>query len=128
MRINSLRALMKIRKANTEMARIALSEAIDAETAANARVAAADRRIMDEAEAAASLGADDGAVEIYARWLPQGRRSLSQARAVLERASQDVAVARTALVMARAAEHAVGVEVERAELEIARLQAKCEQS
>ena len=124
MRVESLRSLLTVRQAATSGAKTALAQTIAVETAANAAVVEADRRITAEADIALSLGADDGAVEAYARWLPQGRRNTREARAVLARASQDVALARTALMIARAAEYAVEVEVARAEAEIARLAAK----
>ncbi len=124
MRVDSLRSLLKIRKTSTEAAKIALSEAISAETKAGAKAAEADRRILDEAEAALSLCADDGAVEVYARWLPRGRREASQARVALGLATQEVTLARTALSMARAAEHAIAVELEKAESDIALMRAR----
>ena len=128
MRVEPLRALLKMRRATTQAAKIALAHSIAAETKAHAQVAGADSRIIEESDAALSLGADDGAVEAYARWLPEGRRQATQARAVLGRASQEVSLARTALIMAKAAEHAITVELDRAERQIASLEAKRVQS
>ena len=63
-------------------------------------------------------------MEAYARWLPQGRRDAAQARDLLSRATTDVSIARAALMMARAAEHAIQVELDAAEAAAAALRAK----
>jgi hypothetical protein len=58
-------------------------------------------RIVEEAEVASSIAAGDRAVEAYARWLPLGREQARRARLDQERASQEVSVARSALILAR---------------------------
>ena len=74
MRVEPLRSLLKMRRATTEAAKRALADSIAAETKANAAVARAEGRIIEESDVALSLGADDGAVEAFARWLPERRR------------------------------------------------------
>ena len=113
MRLEAFRALLKMRRANTQASKIALAHAIAAETDASTAVAAADARMEREAQAALSLGADDGAVELYARWLPVGRQEAMRTRATLTRASQEVDLARTGLSLAKAAEHAVEQELDK---------------
>ncbi len=128
MRLEAFRALLKMRRANTQASKIALAQAIAAETDASAAVAAADARMEREARAALSLGADDGAVELYARWLPVGRQDAMRARATLTRASQEVDLARTGLSLAKAAERAVEQEFDQVLALIAGARAKALQT
>ncbi len=128
MRLEALRALSGLRKAERRMAQQDLAVAIQAEGEAMAGLARANEAITREADAATALGADDRAVEAYARWLPVGRRAVSAASAALDRATDDVSIARTALTMARAEENAVASQIERCELEIKRVRSAREQT
>ena len=106
MHIESLRTLVKLRRMNVDAARQVLVQAINTESVAASASSCADMRIVEEGEIASSIAADDHAVESYARWLPVGREQARRARLDLERASQDVAVARSALILARTDERA----------------------
>ena len=107
MRIDSLKTLLKLRQMNVDTAKQGVAQALVAETIAASASSRADLRIMEEAESAASASAGDEAVEIYARWLPIGREQARRARRELERTSQEVAIARSALVLAKNDEQAV---------------------
>ncbi len=124
MRIDPLRSLLRVRQATTKASKMALSQAIAAEAECRLSLSEAERRILHEADAAMSLGADDGAVEAYARWLPTGRREAKRLSASLQRVSQEVEVARTALTLAKAAEHAIAIQLDQALAEVARSRLK----
>lgn len=128
MKPEALQTLLRLRRSDTEEARLALTEAIATETAVSALVVLADQRILGEARAALSLGADDGAVEAYARWLPIGRREATQARVRLGRATSDVGAARITLMLARKAELAIEQRVARVEREMLVKRSRAEQA
>jgi hypothetical protein len=85
--------------------------------------------IAKEGEIAADLGADDGAVEAYARWLPSGRAMAAAAREAHDHAQASVAVARAALSAARsAAEAAANLLARRAAERAAAAERKAQQA
>ena len=106
MRVDTLKSLLKLRQMNVDAAKQSVAQALAAETIAASASSRADLRIMEEAENATSATAGDDAVEMYARWLPVGREQARQARRELERTSQEVAIARSALVLAKNGEQA----------------------
>lgn len=114
MRIDTLSALLKLRRIAVEESKRGLAVSIARETEAQARAAEADRRLEEEAEAAMDLAADDNIVEAYARWLPIGRRAADAAQLALEDAISATAHARATLDAARAAEKAALEALEKA--------------
>ncbi len=98
-----LATVLRIRRVTVDEARRLLSAALSAEEQADRTAAAADAAIGVEGEIAADLMAGDSAVEAYAAWLPVGRAQAAHAWAASDHARSDVARARAALTVARAA-------------------------
>lgn len=89
------------RRLATDDAEATLAECLMAETEAERRFTEAELAVWRKRDAAAALSDDDSAVEDFVTWLPQGRRAVTIAQVVLERASAEVARARAALSCAR---------------------------
>ncbi len=98
-----LSIVLRIRRVTVDEARRQVAAALMAQDIAEAVAEAADAAIGAEGEIAADLMADDSAVEAYAAWLPRGRARAEAARLACERAGSEVATARAALTVARAA-------------------------
>ena len=103
MRPESLVTLLKLRRRTVEEARTALAEALRRQDVAEAALLAAEAVIRAEADRAAHPDSDDGAVEMFAAWLPNARRRAKDAHARTDHAVADAAEARAALTLARAA-------------------------
>ena len=101
-----LAIVLRIRRVTVDDAKRHLGHALRAADRALRDAEAAEAAITQEGEAAADLGAGDGAVEAYAAWLPVGRGNARAARESYERAQSEVAKARAALTVARAATEA----------------------
>jgi hypothetical protein len=101
-----LESVLRIRRMTVDDARRALTQSLQDEEAARRRAEAAETLIYREGEIAADLSVGDGAVEAYAAWLPTGRALAQAARTAHEQSCSDVAIARAALTIARAASEA----------------------
>lgn len=98
-----LPSAIRLRRLAQAEARRQLAERVEAQTAAEAMVGAAEAAIEREQEAALDLAAGDAAVEAFAAWLPTGRRACAQAEALRQAAVAETARARAILTAARAA-------------------------
>lgn len=103
---DALDAVLRLRRLVVDDARRTLAQSIQHEEVARHRAEAAETLIYREGELAADLALGDGAVEAYAAWLPVGRALLKAARVAHEQCNSDVAIARAALTIARAASEA----------------------
>ncbi len=107
MKRDPLRTMLRIRQATLDEAQKAVAGAYQREREAGARARAAAAALDREMKAATSLVAGDDAVELFARWLPIGRRALAQAREAERAATTELDRARVVLGLARAAAAAV---------------------
>ena len=96
-----LQTMLRIRREALDEAQTAVADAHRVEQDAAGRAAAAAAALDQEMKAATDLAAGDDAVETFARWLPIGRRTLTQARdghgnatAALDRSRAFLALAR----------------------------------
>ena len=103
MRPDALHTLLKLRRRTVEEARAAMAEALRAQDAAEAGLLAHEEAIRTETDRAGRLDAGDGSVEMFAAWLPGARKRATEAQAALDHAVANVAEARAALALARAA-------------------------
>lgn len=108
-----LATVLRIRRVTVDDARRALGEALRAADKMLEQAEAADKAIAAEGEIAADLEAGDNAVEAFAAWLPIGRARAHAAREACERAQSEVAKARAALTVARAAAEAADALLQR---------------
>ncbi len=104
--LDSLAALLRLRRLTVDDAKRLLAASLRAEEAAQKKAEAAESSIGDEAAAASDLASGDGAVEAFAAWLPVGRSQAVTARAAHEQLRSEVAMARAGLTAARAASDA----------------------
>ncbi len=107
MRADDLARLLEIRRGELDGARHGLADALATESQAERAVAEATARLAREADLALAENGGDATVEAYVRWLPLGRRALTEASARRDRAMEGVALARAALALAAASERAV---------------------
>ncbi len=96
-----LEILARLRRSVCEDARRGLAACLEAEEAASTALRSAEAAIFRERDAACELDADDGAVEAFAAWLPQGRAAVAQAREAHLRAGAATVQARAILAAAR---------------------------
>jgi len=108
-----LKTLLRVRKNTLEEAQRAVADAYRVERAAAARADEAGNALTRELQVATNLNAGDEAVENFARWLPVGRRALSQAHTAHREAAADLDQARAVLALARAGVRAVELLMER---------------
>lgn len=96
-----LSTLLRVRRVALDEARRALADCLDAEAAAAEALTRAEAEILRERAAAASLDADDAAVEAFAGWLRLARGRAEQARLAHERVTAETARARAIVALAR---------------------------
>jgi flagellar biosynthesis chaperone FliJ len=107
MRRNPLPVLLRLRATDLDAARAELVQIEHRMLEARRAVQAAELAIHNEMAAAASVQADDAAVQAFANWLPIGRASVARAKALRTRAEEDSLHARTIFNLARIALEAV---------------------
>ena len=127
MKRDPLRTMLRIRQSALDEAQAALAAAYVAEQEAAARVRAATEALDLEMRAATSLSAGDDAVENFARWLPTGRRRISEAHLMLQDATATLDRLRAVLALARAGVRTVETLIEQRRLEQEALRARTEQ-
>ncbi|GBD56538.1 flagellar export protein FliJ [Gluconobacter wancherniae] len=103
MRATPLDTLLTLRKHELQAVERTFSEALSQEADAAAEVARAERHLIEEQKMASDPLADDGAVEAFSRWLPVGRAAINSARHNEKNAGLAREIAKSALMMARAA-------------------------
>lgn len=81
-----------------------------AEQKAMAALSAAERGILAAQMNASSSDATDEMVEAFTRWLPEGRREIARARAVLEAATFENDLMRRAILQSSDSSQAKGTE------------------
>ncbi len=108
MKHNTLTTLLTIRQREVKEAQTALAVMIRQAEDAAERVRTAEARLLNERELALCANSDDTLVEAYAHWLPLGQRALEEARRAERASMTDLAQARSALALARAAQESVG--------------------
>jgi hypothetical protein len=96
-----LSALLRVRRVALDEARRALADCLGAEAIAAEALTEAEAEIVRERATAASLKADDAAVESFASWLRAARSRAEQARIVHERVTAETARARAIVAVAR---------------------------
>ena len=101
--VKTLNTLVRLRRFAVDGAKQALAASLHAETKAADAEKAAEETLRREYEAAATLGADDAAVEAFEAWLPAGRKLLGAAQQRNEDARAETAVARAKLSTAMTA-------------------------
>lgn len=107
MKHNPIETVARLRRLAQDDARQALSRATAAEQAAAGRAKQAAQHIVDEADAASSITADDAMVHSFAAWLPGARLRATALRAACEHASAEVDRLRAVLTASRIATEAV---------------------
>ena len=108
-----LATVLRIRRVTVDEARRGLGEALRAADKALEQAEVADKAISEEGEIAADLAAGDNAVEAFAAWLPVGRARAQAAHERCVHAQSEVAKARAALTVARAAAEAADALLQR---------------
>lgn len=91
---------MQQRQQGQQEARRALAECLAREAEAEASLATAERAIWQARDAAVTESDDDEAVEMFAAWLPQGRKQVAAAQAMVDRAHAETIRARAVLAHA----------------------------
>lgn len=99
----SLETLKRLRSLDLLETQRQLSGAIANEAKAEEAINLSCQVLEREEAYAMDPQSDDGAVEAFGRWLPEGRRAIERARREAERAALDVAVAQAAFLAARKA-------------------------
>ena len=107
MRNDSIETVARLRRLAQDDARQALSRATAAEQAAATRAKQADQHILNEADTASSITADDAMVHSFAAWLPGARLRAVALRAACEHASAEVDRLRAVLTASRIASESV---------------------
>ena len=102
----TLALIARMRGLAVAEARRTLAERRVLQDQAEAAESHATAQLVEEAAAAARMDTNDGAVEAFAAWLPEGRRAQIAARQALDHAQAATAQALTRLTLARAAEAA----------------------
>lgn len=74
-----------------------LAECLAGEAVAEQGFVQAEAAMWERRDRATALSDDDEAVEDFAEWLPQGRRQIAAAEALLDRAQADTSRARAML-------------------------------
>lgn len=103
MNAEALRTARRVRAEACDIAAGEVSRCLALSEAARHVADAAASRIRTEADAATNLATDDGAVEAFAAWLPQGRHAAALALDRRATADATLAVARAGLSAARVA-------------------------
>jgi hypothetical protein len=93
--------LLRVRRVALDEARRALADCLAAEAIAAKALMEAEADIVRERATAASLDADDAAVEAFAAWLRIARGRIDQARALHERLIAETARARAIVAVAQ---------------------------
>ncbi len=127
MRRDPLQAMLRIRQSALDQAQAALAAAYAAEREATQRVREATEALELETRAAGSLAAGDEAVENFARWLPLGRRRISDAQQAQHEATVSLDRLRAVLALARAGVRTVEALIEERRREQQRLAMRKEQ-
>lgn len=96
-----LTVLLRVRRLALDEARRSLGGCLEAEATAMRSVIEAASEIMRESATAASLDADDAAVEAFAAWLRVARLRSEQAAAAHERVTTETTRARAIVALAR---------------------------
>ncbi|MBN9562976.1 MAG: hypothetical protein J0H14_19955 [Alphaproteobacteria bacterium] len=96
-----LAILLRVRRAALDQARRALAECLAAEAIAAKALTKAEADIVQERAMAASLDADDSAVEAFGAWLRIALERVDQARASHERITAETARARAIVALAQ---------------------------
>ncbi len=103
MKRDPLEALLRLRRMAVDKARHDLADCLRAESEAQARVADIAASIEHEAEVATDLSTGDAEVEAFAAWLRRIRPTQRAAEVAAQEATAEIAEARAALAMERAA-------------------------
>jgi hypothetical protein len=98
---NPLSALLRVRRLALDEARRQLANCLSAEALAARSVVEAEAEIVRERETAASLDADDAAVEAFGAWLRGARSRSAQAAAAHDRVTAETTRARAIVAVAR---------------------------
>ncbi len=108
-----LTALLRVRRLALDEARRSLADCLEAEAIAVRSLKKAEAEIVRERATAASLDADDGAVEAFAAWLRVARDRSERAAAAHERVTAETARARGIVALARGSFEAAQAALER---------------
>ena len=100
---DTLKSVLRIRRMTLDSARRELTAILHMEETARLHADEAAALIEKEGESAAEISFDDQAVEAFAAWLPIGRANAVAAREKHEQLRSEVAKARAAVTLARAA-------------------------
>jgi hypothetical protein len=108
-----LSSLLRVRRLALDEARQSLADCLAAEARAMHALAEAEAEIARERRTAASLDADDAAVEVFAGWLRVARGRSAQAEAAHERVTAETTRARAIVAVARGSFEAAQAAIER---------------
>jgi hypothetical protein len=108
-----LTALLRVRRLALDEARRSLADCLAAEATAARSMTEAEAEIVRERATAASLDADDAAVEAFAAWLRVARGRSEQAAAAHERVTAETTRARAIVAVARGSFEAVQAALDR---------------
>lgn len=122
-----LASLLRFRQTAVDEAQKALADAHRVEQEAIAAVRAETDTLEQEMHVASSLSAGDDAVEAFAKWLPVGRKRISDAHLKQREATMTLDRVRAVLTLARASARAVETLMETRAAEQARGRTRKEQ-
>jgi flagellar export protein FliJ len=112
MKADPLQSILRVRQSTLDEAQKALADAYVAEQLASRQVAEATEALDLELRAAMSLVAGDDAVESFARWLPVGRKRVTDAYNAQKESTATLDRLRAVLALARAGVRSVETLIE----------------
>ncbi len=112
-----LRTMLRVRQSALDEAQKAVADAYRLEQETSLGAEAAANALAQEMQVATSLAGGDDAVEVFARWLPVGRRNLKRAHDAQRDATAALDCARAMLALARAGVRSVECLIEERQTE-----------